>query len=100
MARKIGLGVLTEEELRRVQHFVENGQRDDGLMATDEWVEEMMGKLAAELEDIRRRAVIFEETAQSFADVRMCARKVYLAWRKSRPLGPPMEALGAALKGK
>ena len=89
--------VLSEEEFRDIQHFVETGNRLEGR-ATDAWVEKALERCIQEITELEDRIDVFEDTARTCVDARSAGLKIYRAWRKGELTDDDMQAFGKALR--
>lgn len=92
------LRVLTEDELKAIEYFIETGKKKDGSLVTDNWVEFSLTKALQEIQELREAGENHWETALHFQRPAEAARAVYRAWKHGEDLTEAMTALGKALK--
>lgn len=85
-----GLSKADTLRLAVIEHYVETGQRPDGLQVTDEWIDESIKFLAKELRPTLDAWAEIADREEKSALVALEARKVMRLWNRSRK-GKPVD---------
>lgn len=90
--------VLSEDEFRDIQHFVETGKRLEKQRATDTWIEKALERCIMEIKELEDRIDVYWETSQECVNARSAGLKIYRAWRKGELSNDLMQEFGKALR--
>jgi len=85
-----GLSKADTLRLAVIEHYVETGQRPDGLHVTDEWIDESIKFLTKELRPTLDAWAEIADREEKSSLVALEARKVLRMWKRKRS-GKPVD---------